>query len=92
MSISLSKVDTNMSDLSFTSRVSGVLRQAFSSHRNATKIIAQRIGRDPRAVKAWLCGECAPSLNAALSLAAECDDLADEINRIIQERRAKCQP
>lgn len=92
MSISLSKVASNPHEAVVANRISTVLKAAYSEQRNAIKRIANKIGRDPRAVKAWMHGECAPSLASAIELAAQCDALAAEINRLIEERRRQCLP
>ena len=73
-----------------TARVSSVLRAAFGEQRNVCKRIGNTINRNPRAIKAWMNGECAPSLAAAIELAAHCDELAAEINRLIDERKRQC--
>lgn len=90
MSISLSKTYVAKSDADVTARISETLKRVYADTRNATKSVARAIGRDPRAVKAWMHGECAPSLASAIELAAHCDELADEINRLILERRRHC--
>lgn len=90
MSISLGKDPAKMRASDIAARFSAAMRLAFGDQRNASKRIARSIDRDPRAVESWLYGECAPSLAAAIELAAHCDELAAEINRLIDERKRQC--
>lgn len=98
MSISLSKTAIDLRgtfrgpdiEPDLAARVSRVLRAAFADQRHATKRLGAQIGRDPRSVKSWMQGECPPSLDAVLDLAAHCHALQHEINTIIEERRRRC--
>ncbi len=51
--------------------------------------LAHRTKTDPRAMKNWWSGECAPRAADLINLMAECDDLADRINKMVEARRAR---
>jgi hypothetical protein len=44
--------------------------------------------RPPRTAENWLAGEHAPNGENLVELMAACSELADEINRLVAERRA----
>lgn len=75
-----------------TERISAALRRAYADQRHAAKRLARATGRDPRAVQGWIYGDTAPPAAALIDLAAECDELADEILKMIAERKAACAP
>lgn len=69
--------------------VARILRETYGPLRNATKILARHANATPRAAENWLLGRCAPSGESLVALMAECRELADEINRMVAERRAQ---
>ncbi len=69
-------------------RLSAALHRSYGNERHVSKRLAQRLDATQHAVKAWLAGKNAPSLAKAIQLAAECDEVAAEIFRLIEE--AKC--
>jgi hypothetical protein len=71
-------------------RISAALLRAYSAHRHTAKLLARATGRTPRAVQGWLYGQNAPPADALIDLCAECDELAAEINLMIEERRRAC--
>jgi hypothetical protein len=70
-----------------TSRIAAALRRA-APQRHAAKLLARAIGAEPRSVRAWMSGECAPRADDLIALCAECEGLAIEIQQLIMERRA----
>lgn len=93
MSISLANCANNHTTTeTVIERVSLALRRAFGGRHYAARDLADTINRDQRAVRAWINGECAPSLAAAIDIAAQCDEFANEINKLIEERRRQCSP
>ncbi len=70
--------------------VRGVLRHEFGRFRNGIKLLAQAAGGvSPRTAEAWINGRASPSLQNIVPLMANCDALADAINKMVEER--KCQ-
>lgn len=69
-------------------RFSAVLRRKFAWTRCADKWIADRIGADQRAAQNYLYGKHCPPAHKLIELMAECNELADEVNRLVAERRA----
>lgn len=99
MRISRHKVYRNMSGVTISAavvseRLRDVLRAEYGELRHAAERLARKIGCDPRAARNWLYGINAPRLADAIELAAECEAVADEINRLIIERRKQraCSP
>ena len=69
--------------------VLGYIRREFSPLKHAAKLLARAAGTTPRCAKAWLAGEHAPNGESLVHLMAECSDLADEVMRLVEERRAE---
>lgn len=82
--ISMSISDSNVSSVQLLGRV---IRAVHGEKRNAVKNIARRIGRDPRAVKAWMAGDCAPQFDALIDLCADSGEIAAFVQVLIAERR-----
>jgi hypothetical protein len=69
-------------------RFSTVLRRHFQWTRCADKFIARRIGVDRRVAQNYLYGVHCPPAHKLIELMAEVSELADEVNRLVAERRA----
>jgi hypothetical protein len=69
-------------------RISAVPRRKFAWTKCADKWIAARIGADRRTAQNYLYGKHSPPAHKLVELMAECSELADEINRLVAERRA----
>jgi predicted transcriptional regulator len=69
-------------------RFGGALRRWTSDMRNASKRVARQIDADPRVVENYIYGRHCPPAAKLIELMAECQELADEVNRLVQERRA----
>lgn len=69
-------------------RFGTVLRRWTSDMRNASKRIGRVIDADPRVVENYIYGRHCPPAAKLIELMAECDDLANEVNRLVAERRA----
>lgn len=68
--------------------VHDVIRRQFAPLKHAAKLLARAAGTTPRTAENWLAGSHAPNGDKLLNLMAECDELADEIFRVVAERRA----
>ncbi len=67
--------------------ISSALRRRYGHERNVHKRLAARLDTTQHAVKAWMAGKNAPSLAKALQLAAECDEVAEQLKSMIEEAR-----
>jgi hypothetical protein len=68
--------------------VLGYIRREFSPLKHAAKLLARSAGTTPRCAKAWLDGEHAPNGESLVQLMSSCSELADEVMRLVAERRA----
>lgn len=73
-----------------TTLVTATLRRIYYGQPHATKIIARRAAKDPRAVKDWLGGKSSPSSQSLFDLLVSHEELEKEFIQMIQERRALC--
>lgn len=71
-----------------TERFSAVLRAWSANMRNPAKRIGRRIDADPRAVENYIYGRHCPPAAKLIELMAECDELANEVNRLVAERKS----
>ena len=69
-------------------RFSRVLRREYQWTKCADKWIARRIDVDQRTAQNYLYGAHCPPAHKLIELMAECSGLADEVNRLVAERRA----
>jgi hypothetical protein len=69
-------------------RLSAVLRRAFQWTKCSDKWIAQRIDVDQRTAQNYLYGKHSPPAHKLIELMAVCSELADEVNKLVMERRA----
>jgi hypothetical protein len=69
-------------------RFGTVLRRWTGDMRNASKRIGRKISADPRVVENYIYGRHCPPAAKLIELMAECDELADEVNRLVAERKA----
>lgn len=65
-----------------------VLRREYGPLKHAAKLLARHAKTTPRTAENWLAGTNAPNGEKLINLMAECNTLADEINRLIHDRRA----
>lgn len=70
-------------------RFGTVLRRWSGDMRNAAKRIGRRINTDPRVVENYIYGRHCPPAAKLIDLMSECDELADEVMRIVAERKAQ---
>lgn len=70
-------------------RFGSVLRRWSADMRNASKRIGRSIGADPRAVENYVYGRHCPPATKLIELMAECPPLADEVMRLVEERRRR---
>jgi len=68
--------------------VHDVIRRHYAPLKHAAKILARAAGTTPRTAENWLAGSHAPNGEKLLNLMAACNELADEVNRLVAERRA----
>jgi hypothetical protein len=65
-----------------------VLQREYAPLKHAAKLLARHARTSPRTAENWLAGTHAPNGEKLINLMAECSALADEINRLIAERKA----
>lgn len=65
-----------------------VITREYGGARHAAKRLAQHAKTSHRTAEKWLLGTSVPSGENLLNLLAECDALAAEVNRLVEERRA----
>ena len=70
-------------------RFGAILRRHTGEMRNAAKRLGRRIGADPRVVENYIYGRHCPPAAKLIELMAACDELAEEVNRLVAERRAE---
>lgn len=73
---------------SYNDVVLGFIQREFAPLKNAAKLLARAANATPRAAENWLAGMHAPNGEKLIALMSECKELADEINRLVAERRA----
>lgn len=82
------KMYTAVTTQSLSDDIGATLRRsAFSPKR-----LAHKIGSDHRAVKNWFAGKNAPQAADLVRLMAECRELQNEINKMIEELRLGSHP
>lgn len=81
------RVSTNMNP-TYSGAVLGVIKREFFPLKHAAKLLANAARVSQRTAENYLAGTHAPSGEALLNLLAECKPMADEIFRIVEERRA----
>lgn len=74
---------------SYCETVAGVLRRKYGHLRHATKLLARSVGTTPRTVQNWLDGTNAPRGAELIRLMRECDELRDEIFRLVEEGKCR---
>lgn len=65
-----------------------VIRREYAPLKNAAKLLARAARTTPRTAENWLAGTHAPNGEKLVNLMAECPALADEVMRLVAERRA----
>lgn len=64
------------------------IAREFRPFRSAAEYLARAANKTPRAAKNWLSGANAPDAEALIELMASCSSIADEVERLVAERRA----
>lgn len=64
------------------------IAREYSPLRSAAEYLARAANKTPRAAKNWLSGTNAPDAEALIELMASCSSIADEVERLVAERRA----
>lgn len=64
-----------------------VIRREYAPLKNAAKLLARAARTTPRTAENWLAGTHAPNGEKLVNLMAECEPLADEVMRLVEERR-----
>lgn len=78
-----------MDAATYADTVSEILRRNYGHLRHAAKQLARSVGTSPRTVENWFAGINAPRGAELIRLMQQCDDLRDEIFRIVEE--GQCQ-
>jgi len=77
-----------MMEATYSDIVHTVIQRNYAPLKNAAKLLARAAGATPRCATGWLAGDHAMSGEKLVNLMVECSELADEINRLVAERRA----
>jgi len=72
----------------YSNTVFRVIQREYAPLKHAAKLLARHAGTTPRTAENWLAGTHAPNGEKLLNLMAECATLADEVNRLVAERRS----
>ena len=64
-----------------------VIAREYSAKRHAAKILAKHAKASYRTAEAWVAGRNVPSGAALMNIMAECEPMADAINRFVAERK-----
>ena len=75
-------------EATFNGTIQAVIAREYRPLRHASKILAQHARSSYRTAEAWLSGRCVPTGENLANLMVECEALAEEINRLIAERRS----
>jgi hypothetical protein len=73
----------------YSDAVLTIIAREYSPLPHAAKILAQHAKTSYRTAENWLSGMCAPNGEKLVNLMAECEALAQEVNRLVAERRAE---
>jgi hypothetical protein len=77
-----------MTATTYNDVVLNYIRRRFGLLKHAAKLLARASGTTPRNAENWLAGVHAPNGENLVELMAACSELAEEINRLVEERRA----
>jgi hypothetical protein len=79
-----------MSDtvLNFKCVVLGVIDREYGALRHASKILGRHARVSHRTAEEWISGRSVPSGDNLINLMAQCEALADEITKLVAERRS----
>lgn len=64
-----------------------IIKREYSAQRHAAKRLARHGKASYRTAEAWLAGRNAPSGPSLMNIMAECTPLADEVMRLVAERK-----
>ena len=77
-----------MNSPTYNELVWNVLDREYGPFKYAEKLLARHARATPKAARNWLDRQCAPNGENLMNLMAQCETLAEEINRLIAERKA----
>lgn len=66
-----------------------VLARAYGQRRHATEMLARDAEVTPATASNWLRRRCVPQAEQLIALMASCDELAAEVQRLVEERKRK---
>ena len=69
-------------------RLLDAIKREFMPFRFAAEMLARASKKSPRAARNWLSDRNAPDAEALIELMASCSSIADEVERLVAERRA----
>lgn len=69
-------------------RLLDAIKREFMPFRFAAEMLARASKKSPRAARNWLSERNAPDAEALIELMASCSSIADEVERLVAERRA----
>jgi hypothetical protein len=74
--------------LNFNCVVLACIAREYGALRHASKILARHARSSHRTAEHWIAGRSVPSGENLINLMAQCEALADEITKLVAERRS----
>lgn len=71
----------------YNEAVWNAIDRAYRPLKCAEKLLAKDAGATPKAARNWLDRQCAPNGENLVSLMASCVEVADEVLRLVEERK-----
>lgn len=68
-------------------RLLEAIKREFAPLRFGAEMLARASQKSPRSARNWLSGTNAPDAEALIELMASCNSIADEVERLVAERR-----
>lgn len=78
-----------MSGSTYSEAVLTAITREYGKRPNAAKLLARHARTSYRTAENWLAGICAPNGEKLVDLMANCEPLADEVMRLVAERRTQ---
>ena len=78
-----------MNATTYQDTVTAVLRERYGGMRYAARKIADLVGVSQRTAESWLHGQSAPRGPELIRLMAHCEELADQITKMVAEQKCR---
>lgn len=72
-----------------TGTILDFIAREYAPRRHASKLLARAAKTSHRTAERWLRGDAIPSGENLMNLLVECEDLANDVNRLVAELRKK---